>query len=390
MAYKRGKSAGRKARSLQSDKPAEKGGNRRLAVLADHLSDAVVVHRDGVVIYANEAALNLVCAKRRSDLVGAVIFDFLPPEQHAVSRDRIQVAMEDNRILRPMRMSLRRLDGESVPVEAASGPVEFEGALAVQTVMRDMTATVSLEKQLHAVLSAAERASNRRARMLVAASHDLRQPLNSAHLYLQLLKSRVEGEDVQELVHAIEDSCESVNRLISAIFDVSKLQAGSVSPTYSSVSLATILRRIHLRFLPRAEVKGLRLRVVASERIIRTDEGLLDRALSNLVANAVTYTNRGGVVLGVRQGRWQVRLEVWDTGPGIPKDIGEKIFDEFFQGQSDDAGNDQSVGMGLAIVRQIATLLGGTISFESRPGRGTVFRLDLPVKGRADAGTEAE
>ena len=221
-------------------------------------------------------------------------------------------------------------------------------------------------------------ANQAKSRFLAAASHDLRQPLHA----LSLLVGQLEGERSpsrrEEVAARIGRAVTDINELFDGLLDISKLDAGVVAPVLADVPIDPILRRVHASFAEDAAGKGLRLLVVPSRAWVRTDPQMLERIVQNLVGNAVRYTQRGGVVLGCRWGEASVRVEVWDTGPGIPPDKQQQVFTEFYRIDSEHSLGSEGLGLGLAIVERLCTLLEHSVLLRSEPGRGSRFAVKLP------------
>ncbi len=230
--------------------------------------------------------------------------------------------------------------------------------------------------------AAAEEANLDKTRFLAAASHDLLQPLNAARLYVSsLLERRTrEARPVTadgELVRKIDASLASVEELLGALLDISKLDAGALIPERGAFRLDELFAALRVEFAPIAERRGLRLRIVPCTLTVESDWRLLHRVLQNLLANALRYTHRGGVLMGARRADDHVRIQVVDTGAGIPHDKQALAFKEF---QRFAAGPDaeHGLGLGLSIVQRIGRILDHPISLRSEPGRGTAFTVQVP------------
>jgi signal transduction histidine kinase len=226
--------------------------------------------------------------------------------------------------------------------------------------------------------AAAEAASCAKTRFLAAASHDLRQPLHAMGLFAAALSAKVRDVEVCDMVGSINASVEALENLFSALMDISKLDAGAVAPERLAFPLAPLFRRIERDFVPLAAAQGLRLRVMPTTAWIDSDPVLLERILANLAANALRYTERGGVVVGARRNGTRIALEVWDSGVGIPAAERERIFDEFYQIGNPERHSSKGMGLGLAIIRRLATLLDHPVRVDSIPGRGSRFTVFVP------------
>lgn len=258
---------------------------------------------------------------------------------------------------------------------------------ALRELQRDMqrrveAATAELAKQK----AAAEQANVAKSRFLAAASHDLRQPMHALGLYVAALKPQLEGRDAAQTLGKIEATVSAMEELFNAILDVSKLDAGVIVPQRQPVALAALFERLRGDFQAEALSRGLRLRVRSQPLHVVGDPILLDRILRNLLSNALRYTRKGGVLLAARRRGKGVRVQVWDTGVGIAAEHLPRIFQEFYQVDNPQRDRSQGLGLGLAIVERIARLLGYQIEVRSRPGRGTVFSLDIPELAPAVAG----
>lgn len=233
----------------------------------------------------------------------------------------------------------------------------------------------AVNEDLASAKAQAEAATLGKTKFLAAASHDLLQPLNAARLFSAALGETVQAEapQAQSLARSIDRSIAAADSLLRALLDVSKLEAGGVTAKIETFPIDPLLRDLTAQFTPLAGVKGLQLRCVESRAWIRTDRSLLRSALQNFLANAVRYTDRGGVLIGARRRGGQVHIEVWDTGPGIPEAHRSAIFEEFRRLHRD--GEETAAGLGLAIVDRIARLLKADVDLRSRVGAGSVFSI---------------
>ncbi len=242
---------------------------------------------------------------------------------------------------------------------------------------------------------AAEDATASKTRFLAAASHDLLQPLHAARLFIAALKEGkgAPGADTRRLVENADRSIESAHGLLKALLNLSRLEAGGVKPDVGALSVEALLADIRREFTPLALQKGLRLKVMTSRRWVSSDADLLRSLLQNLVGNAIRYTDRGRILVGVRKVGALLKIMVIDTGRGIDEDQQEAIFTEFTRlpGQG---GDEPGVGLGLAIVRRVARLLDHPMTLSSSPGQGSVFSVMAPLAegplARATAPLRAE
>ena len=218
-----------------------------------------------------------------------------------------------------------------------------------------------------------------RSRFFAAASHDLRQPLHTLSLYSAALKLHAPDGATGEIASHINKALASLSALVDSLLDISKLDAGAVQPELQNVRLRTLSERIEADYRPLANGKGLEFHVAAPDILIETDPVLLERLVRNLVDNAFKYTAAGNVTLAAEPDRSRVRISVRDTGPGIPVDERERIFEEFYQIGNPERDRVQGLGLGLAIVQRLAHLLGLELTLESEPGRGSIFAVTVPL-----------
>jgi Na+/proline symporter/signal transduction histidine kinase/CheY-like chemotaxis protein len=227
----------------------------------------------------------------------------------------------------------------------------------------------------------AEEANLGKTRFLAAAGHDILQPLNAARLYCSALLESLPRGKTGEAVGNIESSLESVETILGAVLDISRLDTGAMKPAESVFKIDALLRQIETDFQPMAAAKNLELKIIPSSLAVNTDRNLFRRLVQNLVSNAIKYTRSGRVLVGVRRRGDLVELQVWDTGIGIDDDKLNTVFREFTR-LEEGAREAQGLGLGLSIVDRIARVLRLEIQLQSRKGRGTRFSVILP---RVDA-----
>ncbi|MCC5993596.1 MAG: PAS-domain containing protein [Rhodobacteraceae bacterium] len=231
--------------------------------------------------------------------------------------------------------------------------------------------------ELESARDEAERANASKSRFVASASHDLLQPLNAAKLFLSSLSAMDHPPAQARLIERINSAFGSVEQILGALLDISKFDIGVAKAKPETISLGALLDRLREEFAPMAKERGLDLRVRDTNAYVRSDPVYLKRVLQNLLSNALRYTRQGRVLLGVRRKGSDLRLEVWDTGPGIPEDKLSEIFKEFTR--LDSARGDSGMGLGLAIVEQACALLGHPLALRSTFGHGTVFSVTVPV-----------
>ncbi|QRM54143.1 PAS domain-containing hybrid sensor histidine kinase/response regulator [Sinorhizobium sp. BG8] len=230
--------------------------------------------------------------------------------------------------------------------------------------------------------AAAEEANIGKTRFFAAAGHDILQPLNAARLYSSSLVERLGESDDRLLVHHIDSSLESVETILGAVLDISRLDTGAMKPRLQTVPLNDLLRRIETDFAPMARAKNLQLKVMPTSLSVRTDPNLLRRLVQNLVSNAIKYTRSGKVLVGVRRQGSHAYIQIADSGIGIPSSKFRTVFKEFAR-LDEGARTAPGLGLGLSIVDRISRVLGHPVDLQSTQGRGTSFKVRVPIEAAA-------
>jgi two-component system, sensor histidine kinase len=239
--------------------------------------------------------------------------------------------------------------------------------------------TEQLATDLQGQKEIVERASAAKTTFLAAASHDLRQPVHALGLFIGALRRVVMPLEGQRLIEQIEESTVAMDGLFSALLDISQLDAGTVEVHRQSFPMGTLLERICRDHQAEAAAKGLSLVWAKSTTVVDCDPILLERILRNLVANAVRYTDHGRVLVGCRRRGATISIQVLDTGPGIPPDQIDRVFQEYYQLGNPERDRTKGLGLGLAIVRRLVDLLGCEMTLRSRVGHGSCFEVAVPM-----------
>ena len=243
----------------------------------------------------------------------------------------------------------------------------------------DVTARKRAEDALNAAKIQAESANVGKSRFLAAASHDLRQPLQTLVFLQGRLAMILKDEEALGLVARSEQALTGMSSLLNTLLDINQLEVGRIRPEFVDFPLDELLRRLKSEFGAPMQANGLDWRALPCRRAIRTDPRLLEQMIRNLLSNAVKYTKKGGVLLGCRRRGDQLRIEIWDTGIGIPQEQLRAIFEEFHQLDNPARESNRGLGLGLAIVQRLGNLLGHTVDVRSRAGRGSVFSIEVPL-----------
>ncbi|HDC4325010.1 TPA: PAS-domain containing protein, partial [Aeromonas hydrophila] len=246
-----------------------------------------------------------------------------------------------------------------------------------------------LNRQLLLVNQQVERANHSKSRFLAAVSHDLTQPLNAAKLFTSsLLEMLPPADEPARIARHIDDALGATEDLITDLLDISRLEAGKFKAKKLDFALRDVFDNLKAEFGVLAQAGGIQFSVVESGVAVYSDVRLLRRVLQNFLTNAFRYNPGGRVLLGCRRLGDKVRIEVWDNGPGIPADKQEAIFDEFSRLDHSRTAREQGLGLGLAIARGIALVLGHNLTLRSWPGAGSVFAITLNLATRPVATTQ--
>ena len=277
--------------------------------------------------------------------------------------------------------SLRREAAARHALTDANAQLELANAQLEQRVEERTAALSSANLKLSRALEEKERANQAKGRFLSAANHDLRQPFQALRLFHHILIERLADRRDREIAEKMGEALDAGEKLLHALLEVATLDAGVVRPQLADVPVSAVLEDLGNEFRGMAAEKGLVLRTIPARMVIRTDRTLLTRMLGDLVRNAIRFTDTGRVTIGCRhRGRW-LRIEVWDTGAGIPAEQLDNIFEDFVQLGNPERDRRQGLGLGLAKVRRKAALLGHAVEVRSLPGRGSVFAVNVPVVG---------
>ncbi|MEM8988133.1 MAG: PAS-domain containing protein [Pseudomonadota bacterium] len=360
------------------------------------------------VRFANIAYRETLCG-RQDDIIGVPLADALGAAAYAERKPFIEEALQgrkarfdieieeagERRCMQVSYVPQFRADGavrgffglyqDVTARRSAEEALERTNETLEERVEERTRALSTLNAELDAARRDAERATASKTRFLAAASHDVLQPLNAARLFASALAEEAgAGSDAADLAGKIDSSIASADRLLRSLLNISKLDAGGLQPEYSDFPLQAVLDDLTNEFAMAAAEKGLRFSCASTGLWVRSDRGLLFSALQNLVSNAVRYTDEGRVLIGARRAGDTVRVEVRDTGRGVPEDRKIEIFEEFRRLDRD--AEISGAGLGLATVDRIARLLSLPLALRSKVGAGSTFSLTAP---RAEAAAES-
>ena len=306
------------------------------------------------------------------------------PEDHPPVASWLASARPDQP-LHSIAFRRRRPDGGEVWLEQVA-IIQFEAGgkpTRINGLMTDVTERKRFEAELSLARTSAEIANRAKSGFLAAASHDLRQPLQTLKFLQAALEPHHSGGEARNLVAKIGQSLDTMASILSSLLDVNMLESGNLRPSVSEFTVNEIFGPLAEDFVALVQERGLKLRIVRSELIVRSDRRMLAEAIRNLLSNAIRYTDRGQILLGCRRAGNNVRIEVWDSGVGITEDQLPHIFDEYYQGTG--GAERGGIGLGLAIVKRLGEILNHRIQVRSIAGKGTRFSIEVP---RVQSGVE--
>lgn len=328
---------------------------------------AVLVHRGGRILYANQAAANLAGVASSEDLVGRAVMDFVHPDSREIVRERVAAVTRGGTPLPTIHETLLDDDGTPFEAEVSSAPVLLDGEPAAQLVIRDITEQV--------------RAERLREDFLAMVSHDLRSPLTSLLGFCDLLRRpevRTDTATCDRVLRRMTARANDMGRMIDDLMETSRIQTGALELELAEADLGVLAHKEMDAITAPGDIE-LQLKVSPRLGRIRCDANRMRHVIANLLSNAVKYSPDGGTVtLSVRpEGRWAV-IEVSDQGVGIAEKDLPLLFERFSRAVASRARKAEGFGMGLFIVKQLVDAHGGKVSVKSVPGEGSTFTVRLP------------
>lgn len=340
----------------------------------------VIIDERGKIAIVNGQAETMF-GYDRGEMLGKAVETLLPErlrKRHTGHRKSFVKAPS----LRPMGVGLnlaaRRSDGSEFPVEISLSPVDSANGRFVSSVIRDVTARKRMEDDIIEARREAERANKANSAFLAAASHDLRQPVQALSLLNGALRRTVKDKRALEMIDSQQHSLTAMTNLLNSLLDISRLDAGAVTPELEEFPIRRLIDRLSHEFARQAQHHGLKFKWSASEAVVNSDPNLLAEIIQNFVSNAIRYTDAGRIRLECVDDDGYCRVQVTDTGIGIDADQLDDIFREFHQCKAPGASK-EGFGLGLAIVKRLADLLGLEVTVRSEIGKGSCFSVTIPV-----------
>ncbi|PWK61477.1 CheR family methyltransferase [Roseicyclus mahoneyensis] len=380
--------------------------NEELTALNSQLQETLERHRTTAndlqnVLYSTDVAtlfLDLHLNIRFFTPAARQIFRVIPTDVGRPLSDLASVSRNDDletdcrTVLATSDATEREIGGEEgrwfsrrvQPYRAEGGRVE-----GIVITYVDITERKRINADLVAAMTEADRATRAKSRFLAAASHDLRQPLQSMALLHNLLSRNKRSTEGERLAALMDLTLTSMTSMLDSMLDVNRIETGIVRPDMRPVAIGPLMVTLAEEFRTACDLKGLKLRVVQCKAWVRTDPQLLAQMLRNLLSNALKYTPKGGILLGCRRRGGDLTIMVCDTGVGVATSETEKIFDAYHQGKNAAALAGTGLGLGLSIVKRLSELMEHPITVLSSPGKGSSFMITMPVVEPALTGTDA-
>jgi PAS domain S-box-containing protein len=351
-----------------------------LDLLPDALFIVANVAEGGRILYANPQAGQLFGFELH-ELIDQPI-ETLIPQRYADQHRRHRRDYAQAPRMRAMGAGLallgRRRDGSEFPIAIQLNANNDGADPSTIVVVRDITEHTRLDAALTQARDSAVRANEVKSRFLAAASHDLRQPLQTIWSLQSILGRELKDTALGPHVALLGEAVRSMDQILSSLIDINRLEKGAIEPVIRDFALRDILPRLRSEFGYSAASKSLALDIQDSAEFARSDPALLLVILRNLLGNAIKYTQSGSVRLRVRVQGPDLCIDVLDTGPGIPPEHLERLYEAYYQIDSASHDQRQGVGLGLSIVQTICRLLEHTVTIESSPGQGSIFAVRLP------------
>ena len=356
---------------------------QRFRSFVENVNDVLfALTRDGVFTYVSPQ-WTTAFGYALDETIGQAFPPFVHPDDIPACAEFLQRVMTTGEKLSGVEYRVRCKAGDYVWYRANASriidPKTSEPLLV--GIGRDITQLKESREALAYAKREAERANLAKTRFLAAASHDLRQPVTAIKLFCDSLSKTPLTQEQQQIAHYLSQSAAGMAELLESLLDVSAVDAGQLEPRIRMLPVLDLMARIETGFAPIAQSKSLRFKLSFPERntVLYSDEQLLVRLLGNLIGNAIKYTERGGILVGVRRRGDHALFQVWDTGRGISLEHISGIFEEYYQVGNPERDVAKGLGLGLAIALRLARLLGTEIRCRSRLGHGSVFEFSLPL-----------
>lgn len=356
--------------------------NNLVALVESRPNPFIIVEADGRIQRVKKQAEKLF-GYSRQDMIGKS-FKMLVPERFRPQHDVYTRNYQVKPVMRQMGSGLElwclTSSGEEIPVEIGLSPVVAQDNTTIMVRFRDVREQKQERALLQHARQKADEANRTKSRFLAAASHDLRQPLQSISMHLGVLAGDLRGDEKRRVIDKARMALDTTNKLLNSLLNITKLEAGKVQPEMETFEIGAVLERVHNTESQQGKEKFHKFVLQPCSALVTSDPALLEQLLTNLVANAIRYTPaHGHILLGCRRHKTHINVQVSDNGPGIPSDALDLIFDEYRQLEYSGHYQGKGLGLGLSIVKLLAELLHLKLEVRSIPGKGSTFSVLVPL-----------
>lgn len=361
----------------------QNSNEQKLVALIESTPDPfIIVESSGLIQRVNRQA-ELLFGYSRQELIGQS-FKMLVPERFRSEHDVFTRNYHLKPAMRQMGSGLELWclpkSGDEIPVEIGLSPVVTRDETAIMVRFRDIRVQKDEQELLNQARQKADEANRTKTRFLAAASHDLRQPLQSISMNLGVLAGELHAKEKPRVIENIRMALDTSNKLLNSLLNITRLEAGKVQPEIETCQINEVLDRVYNTVSQQAKDKTQRFSLIGSSVAVTSDPALLEQLITNLVANAIRYTpSHGHILLGCRRQGMQIKVQVADNGPGIASHELDNIFDEYRQLETAAHYLGKGLGLGLSIVKLIAELLNLQLEVKSTPGKGSSFSVLVPL-----------
>ncbi|MBM2816924.1 MAG: sensor hybrid histidine kinase [Ignavibacteria bacterium] len=353
--------------------------------LVELSSFGILIHIDGEIVFSNPAGAKMLRAKSSDELLGKKVINFIHPDYRKIVKERIDNIIDKQEQAPILEEKLIGLDGRVFDAEVTARDITLLGKRAVQVMFDDITERKKVKEELIKAKEKAEESEKLRSSFLANMSHEIRTPMNGILGFSQLLRKEIGNQSLYENLTYIDIIIQSSNRLlgiVNDVLDISRIDSGMVSVQNSFYSLDDILNYLTNIFSIKAAEKDLEFNLIITENChnltLFTDYDKLIQILSNLLNNAIRFTDYGRIDLGCKKTDDMIHFRVADTGIGIEDEFKDKIYERFWQVEALKERKFGGTGLGLSITKSLTDMLGGNITIESELGSGTTFYLSIP------------
>lgn len=388
----RGRPRGKKSSSAAVSSPARIATGKLTYATASRVIDILrqplaIIDDELRVVFPNIAFCRAF-AISRDEVIGQPLMTIVDRRLGAAGfRDFLDLIQANNTVVEDYEIEVEIPELGSRVLLLSAQQIGNEPPAPAETLVTidDVTERRRKEMALIAAKWHSDRANLGKSRILAAASHDLRQPLQTLNLMRAALAKKIKDKEGLKLITQLNKTSEVMSSMLDTLLEINQLEAGIVDPEEVEFPINDLLERLRIEFAYHAEARGVSWHVVPCGLSVWSDRRLLEQMLRNLLSNAVKYTQRGKILLGCRRRGEKLRIEVWDTGIGIPDEQLRAIFAEFHQPGNPTHNHTLGFGLGLPIVQRLAHVLGHAVKVHSRPGKGSVFAVEVPMGGQQEA-----